>query len=70
MYIHIYICVFHQLWFKTHKNFDFEVFSIYELITPKYLTIFLFKAEVIIFMCRDVADAGETQGSVEHLTNL
>lgn len=45
-------------------------FSIYELNTPKYLTIFLVKAEVIIFMCRDVEDAGETQGSVEHLTNL
>ena len=25
------MCVFHQLWFKPHKNFDFEVFSIYEL---------------------------------------
>jgi hypothetical protein len=49
------MCVFHQLWFKPHKNFDFEVFSIYELNTPKYLTIFLVKAEVIIFMCRDVA---------------
>ena len=70
MYIHIYICAFHQLWFKPHKNFDFEVFSIYELNTPKYLTIFLVKAEVIIFMCRDVEDASETQGSVEHLTNL
>ena len=70
MYIHIYICVFHQLWFKPHTNFDFEVFSIYELNTPKYLTIFLVKAEVIIFMCRDVEDAVETQGSVEHLTNL
>jgi hypothetical protein len=43
------MCVFHQLWFKPHKNFDFEVFSIYELNTPKYLTIFLVKAEVIIF---------------------
>ena len=70
MCIHIYICVFHQLWFKPHKKFDFEVFSIYEINTPKYLTIFLVKAEVIIFMCRDVEDAGETQGSVEHLTNL
>ena len=62
------MCVFHQLWFKPHKNFDFEVFSIYELNT--YLTIFLVKSEVIIFMCRDMEDAGETQGSVEHLTNL
>ena len=72
MYIHIYIYiyVFNQLWFKPHKNFDIEVFSIYELNTPKYLTIFLVKAEVIIFMCRNVEDAGETQGSVEHLTNL
>jgi hypothetical protein len=70
MCTYIYICVFHQLWFKPHKSFDFEVFSIYELNTPKYLAIFLVKAEVIIFMCHDVEDAGETQGSVEHLTNL
>ena len=70
VHTYIYICVFHQLWFKPHKNFDFEVFSIYELNTPKYLTILLVKAEVIIFMCRDVEDGGETQGSVEHLTHL
>ena len=24
------------LFFKPHKNFDFEVFSIYELNTPQY----------------------------------
>jgi hypothetical protein len=64
VHTYIYICVFHQLWFKPHKHFDFEVFSIYELNTPNYLTIFLVKVEVIIFMCR------ETQGSVEHLTHL
>lgn len=71
MCTYIYICAyFISYGFKPHKNFDFEVFSIYELNTPKYLTIFLVKAEVIIFMCRDVEDAGEIQGSVEHLTNL
>jgi hypothetical protein len=63
--IQIYPCLL-----KSSRKQDtiFEVFSIYELNTPKYLTIFLVKAEVIIFMCRDVEDAGETQGSVEHHT--
>ena len=70
MCTYIYIYVYFISSGLSHTKIYFEVFSIYELNTPKYLTIFLVKAEVIIFMCRDVEDADETQGSVEHLTNL